>query len=298
MKKYILLAILLSSGLILQAQDDGEIDEGYGPKKGDITVEMQFGRSNVINGGLTVPSAPGNNSNWRVLANSPYANNITLDNNQNTFVNMIGVKGGYYITDKISAVLAGAVRMDYTPGQPNVPGFIDSGQPNAAWIPAYAAIPEQNSTLLNAVIGGEYTFSTKMERVFPYVGLHIPFYYARESQYDPTINDIDVTSTPGSSTNDGYSTTINQGSSSGAFNNTVVDLGTRTGEIFGYGLQIAAGVDYYLMEGFYFGFEIRPASYIYAYSASKPGPGLELQESNTNTYSFFTQPFMKLGFKF
>lgn len=275
MKKYILLTMLLSFGLLVQAQDDGEVDEGYGPKKGDITVEMQFGRSNIINGGLTVPSAPGNNTNWRVAANSPYANNISLENNQNTFVNMIGVKGGYYLSDKVSLILAGAVRMDYTPGQSNVPGFI-SGPNNGAWIPAYAAIPEQNSTLLNAVIGSEYTFSTKMERVFPYIGLHVPFYYARESQYDPTIADnVDASNT-----------------------NAVYDLGTRTGEIFGFGVQLAAGVDYYLMEGFYFGFEIRPASYIYAYSASKPGPGLELQESNTNTYSFFTQPFMKLGFKF
>lgn len=281
MKKYILLAMLLSAGLLVQAQDDGDVDEGYGPKKGDITVEMQFGRSNIINGGLTVPSAPGNNSSWTVAANSPYANNISLTDNQNTFVNMIGIKGGYYITDKISLILAGAVRMDYTPGQANVPGFINSTS-NAAWIPAYAAIPEQNSTLLNAVIGGEYTFSTEMERVFPYVGVHVPFYYARESQYDPTITDADIEGATGSN----------------ALSNNVVDLGTRTGEIFGWGVQLAAGVDYYLMEGFYFGFEIRPASYIYAYSASKPGPGLELQESNTNTYSFFTQPFMKLGFKF
>lgn len=275
MKKYILLTMLLSFGLLVQAQDDGDVDEGYGPKKGDITVEMQFGRSNIINEGLTVPSAPGSNSSWAVAANSPYANNISLQNNQNTFVNMIGVKGGYYLSDKVSLILAGAVRMDYTPGQANVPGFI-SGNNNAAWIPAYAAIPEQNSTLLNAVIGSEYTFSTKMERVFPYIGLHVPFYYARESQYDPTISDDVDSSNP----------------------NAILDLGTRTGEIFGFGLQIAAGVDYYLMEGFYFGFEIRPASYIYAYSASKPGPGLELQQSNTNTYSFFTQPFMKLGFKF
>ncbi len=281
MKKYILLTMLLSFGLLVQAQDDGEVDEGYGPKKGDVTVEMQFGRSNILNQGLYVPTAPGNNTSWTVAGNSPYANNVSIKNNENTFVNMIGVKGGYYLTDKISLILAGAVRMDYTPGQANVPGFINSGQSNGGWIPAYASIPEQNSTLMNAVIGGEYTFATKMERVFPYVGLHVPFYYARESQYDPTIQDADI-----------------NGSTGGQTNNSVYDLGTRTGEIFGWGVQIAAGVDYYLMEGFYFGFEIRPASYIYAYSASKPGPGLELQESNTNTYSFFTQPFMKLGFKF
>lgn len=284
MKKYILLfGFLFCLVSMTWAQDDGELDEGYGPKAGDWTVEMQYGRSNVINSGLTLPSAPGNSgATWTVQANSPYANNITLTDNGNNFTNMIGLKGRYYVSDKISTILSGALRMDYTPGQPNVPGFI-SGESNAGWIPAYAAIPEQSSTLMNVNIGGEYTFSTEMRRVFPYIGVHVPFYYARQSEYDPTIEGADI--------NGSTQTTVQDP-------NLIIDLGTRTGEIFAFGAQIVAGVDYYLMEGFYFGLEIRPASYIYAYSASKPGPGLELQQSNTNTYSFFTQPFMKIGFKF
>lgn len=269
--------MLFISALAVSAQDDGDIDEGYGPKKGDITLEMQFGRSNVITDGVTLPSAPGSRSTWTVNNNTPTANNVTLDRNLNTFTNMIGVKGGYYISDQISLILSGAIRMDYTPGQPNIPGFINNGQPNAVWIPAYAAIPEQNSTLLNVNIGGEYHFDTDLDRVWPYVGLHVPFYYSRTSEYDPTISEEE---------------------SLANLSGAILDLGSRTGEVFGFGAQIVAGVDYYLMEGFYFGIEIRPASYIYAYSASKPGPGLELQESNTNTYSFFTQPFLKIGFKF
>ena len=275
MKKYTLLfGFLFCLVSLAWAQDDGELDEGYGPKAGDVTVEMQFGRANILTEGLMLPGAPGNaGGNWRVAANSPFAEMIDLDGNQ--WSNMVGVKGRYYVSDNIATVLAGALRMDFTPGQTNVPGFI-GGNSNAGWIPAYAAIPEQSSTLMTAVIGGEYTFNTEIRRVFPYLGVHVPFYYARNSEFDPTVNDGANVQDP----------------------NLIVDLGTRTAEVFGFGAQIVGGVDFYAMEGLYFGFEIRPVSYIYAYSASKPGPGLELQQSNTNTYSFFTQPFLKFGFKF
>ena len=57
-------------------------------------------------------------------------------------------------------------------------------------------------------------------------------------------------------------------------------------------------VDYFLMEGFYFGVEIKPVNYLYTYNAKKPGPGLEILDAKSNTFSFFTQPFLKLGFKF
>lgn len=281
MKKIILLAMLLSASvLVVSAQDDGKMDEGYAPKAGDFTFSMLYGRSNIMNQGLTVPTAPGSNSNWSVGNNSPYANQISLTDN--SFVNMIGVETRYYVSDRIATTLSGAVRMDYTPGQVNIPGVISPGSPNASWIPALASIPEQNSTLLNVNIGAQYLFNTKVSRVFPYLGLTVPFYYAQQSQYDPAINDVALTT----------------GGNNAATSGLVVDLGTRTGEIFGFGVQIAGGIDYYLMDGFYFGFEIRPASWVYAYSASKAGPGLELQQSNTNTFSFFTQPFMKLGFKF
>lgn len=297
MKKYTLLVMLLSCAMFVFAQDDGDIDEGYGPKKGDWTVEMQFGRGNTLSM-PTLPIAAGyaSGSAWVVDANSPYANNIDLNSNSST--NMVGVKGGYFITDKIALTLSGALRMDYTPEQANVPGFIQASAPNAAWIPAYAAIPEQNNTMLFTTIGGEYTFSTELERFFPYVGVHIPFFYNRRSAYDPTIGPDFVNSDNGIGTPGSPGNPSGHDSGSIADPNLIVDLGTRHGEVFGFGTQLVAGANYYIMEGFYFGFEIRPVSYVYAYAASKPGPGLETQESNTNTYSFFTQPFMKIGFKF
>ena len=69
-------------------------------------------------------------------------------------------------------------------------------------------------------------------------------------------------------------------------------------EGFGFGAQAVGGVDYYLMEGLYFGFEIKPVSYIYSYSAKYPAPGLEALEADNHTISFFSQSFLKVGFRF
>lgn len=282
MKKITLLAIMLFASVLVFAQDDGKMDEGYAPKAGDFTFQMMFGRANVMSTGLVLPTAPGGNANWTVGNNTPFANNIDLD--KNPVSNMIGVETRYYVSDRIATTLSGVVRLDHTPGQVNIPGVINPGAPNASWIPAYASIPEQSSTLLNVNIGAQYLFNTKVSRLFPYVGLTVPFYYVQRTQYDPAINDVALAA-------------ATAGNNAGT-NNLIVDLGRRAGEIFGFGVQAAAGVDYYLLDGFYFGFEIKPISYIYAYSASKPGPGLELQQSNTNTFSFMTQPFLKVGFKF
>jgi len=110
----------------------------------------------------------------------------------------------------------------------------------------------------------------------PYAGLTIPFYYGRRSMYDPTINDALDPTDPG----------------------YIVDVGVRHGEIVGFGVQAVAGVDYYLMEGFYFGFELKPISYQYARLEQFPGPGLPTLQSNNTTFSFFSQTFLKIGFRF
>lgn len=298
------------------AQDDGDIDEGYRPKKGDITAAILFGRANVVNQGITLPKAAGTGS-WVVGNNTPQAGNISLENNLVT--NMIGVEGRYFFADNISAKASGGVIITYTPGQPNIPGYISNG-PNATWLPAYASIPEQGRTDLNINIGGEYGFDSKLDRVYPWVELRVPFYYTRVSEYDPAILDdlrgggsvygyLNGGGTAGGVDElDGSFDGIEQGSTgdpnagyqnANSVSSTVIyDLGVRTGEIFAVGVQLNAGVDYYLMEGLFMGLEIKPASWIYAYSASKPGPGLELQQSNTNTFAWLTQPVFKLGFKF
>jgi outer membrane protein W len=277
MKKYTILAwmLLVTLGCVY-AQDTttgttGSSDAAdYAPAAGDITGAILLGRGNYLNSGLAVPASA--NLSWTVPGTAPYNN--TLDPNSNDITNMVGAEVRYFLMDNIALKLSGGAIIRNTPSQTNVPGFVDSNTNNAAWIPAYAAVQADNRVDMNINLGGEYHFTSKYSRLFPYAGVTIPFYYARQSYYDPTIN-------------------LNGGG-----NISIVDVGVRSAEIVGFGGQLVGGVDYYLMEGFYFGFEIKPVSVVYAYSVKSPGPGLEAGEAENTAWSFFSQPFLKFGFRF
>jgi outer membrane protein W len=289
MKKYTILAwmLLVTLGCVY-AQDatttttttttTGSGDAAdYAPAAGDISASIIFGRGNFLNGNLgssVTPTAGSSQSSWTVPGYAPYNN--TVDPNSNDITNIVGAEVRYFLMDNIALKLSGGAIIRNTPAQTNVPGFIDTDANNAAWIPAYAAVVADNKVDVNINLGGEYHFTSKYSRLYPWAGLTIPFYYARQSFYDPTIVDP--------SDDDG---TID-----------VLDVGVRSAEIVGFGAQAVGGVDYYLMEGFYIGFEIKPISLVYAYSVKSPGPGLEAGKADNTTVSFFSQPFFKVGFRF
>lgn len=275
MKKFtILLSMLLVTLGCVYAQDSSSerssSDGNYAPAAGDISAAILLGRGNFLNTGLAVPTIA--NPNWTVPGTAPYAN--VVDGNNNPMTNIVGVEVRYFLTDNIAIKLSGGGIIRNTPARDNIPGVI-SGNNNATWIPAYAAVEADNRVDANVNLGGEYHFATRVSRLFPYVGVTIPFYYARQSYYNPTI------------------TYQGDGNEAGA-----VDVGVRSAEIIGFGGQLAGGVDYYLMEGLYFGFEVKPVSMIYAYNQKLPAPGLEFGEADNTTWSFFSQTFFKLGFKF
>jgi hypothetical protein len=281
MKKYTIIVLMLLGTLgCVYAQDTSTTstsssDGDYAPAAGDISAAILFGRGNFLNTGLDVPTVP--NSSWTVPGTAPYAN--TVEANENPVTNIVGGEVRYFLMDNIALKLSGGAIIRNTPARANVPGIIESGTNNATWIPAYAAVEADNKVDANVNIGGEYHFTTKYSRLYPYAGVTIPFYYARRSLYNPTIN---------------YST----GGSSSGYDQAVVDVGVRSAEIVGFGGQIVGGVDYYLMEGLYFGFEIKPVSVVYAYSNKIAAPGLESGQADNTTWSFFSQTFFKVGFRF
>jgi outer membrane protein W len=278
MRKYSLIAVLLLSFGFAVAQDSGSAaassssSEDYAPTAGDISGAILFGRGNFLTTGLDV--APSPNNSWTVPGSAPYNN--TVDVSDNEITNMVGVEVRYFLLDNIALKLSGGAILRNTPARTNIPGFVDSGTNSAAWIPAYASVVADNRADVNINLGGEYHFSSKYSRLFPYAGVTIPFYYGRRSNYNPTIAD-------GTSPNDPLQ---------------ITDIGVRHTEIVGFGGQVVGGVDYYLLEGLYFGFEIKPIGVVYAYSVKSPGPGLEVGEAENTTWSFFSQPFFKVGFRF
>jgi len=187
----------------------------------------------------------------------------TVESNSNSITNMVGAEGRYYIEDNFAISFSGGAILRNTPGQLAI-----ASVPSTA-VPAYSAVVANERIDATVSIGGQWLFKTKNERLFPYVGFALPFNYARQSKFQQ----IDT-------------------------NLAIVDLGARHTEIIAFGLQAVAGVDYYIAKDVFFGFDIKPVSYSYAYSVKSPGPGLLTLESDTSTVSFFAQFSFKLGFKF
>ncbi|GAA4315347.1 hypothetical protein GCM10023115_27010 [Pontixanthobacter gangjinensis] len=272
MKKIITYGILLFGILGATAQQIEEIDttDIYAPVGGDFSISVLFGRGNFFDTGLMAPSSPV--VNWTVEGEGPYADMI--DPNENDASNMVGVEGRFFLSNRFALKLSGGAIFRNTPSRSNIESFTNfEEENNQVWIPNYASVESDKRTDLNFNLGAELHFDSRFKRVSPYVGFTFPFYYARRSAYDPAV--ITQANEP-----------------------VIVDIGERHTEVFGVGAQIIGGVDFHLMEGLYMGAEVKPVSYLYAYSQKSPGPGLENLEANSNTFSFFGQTFLKLGFKF
>lgn len=270
MKKYLILCFIFALTLSVNAQDKDsnhvctanccDAKSKFAPQRGDFTAAMVFGRGAYLNGGLVVP-----NSNSTVPGDSGFDN--TVDNNSNSITNMIGAEGRYYVGKKFALTLSGGAILRNTPAVLPIPGV-----PNTN-VPAYAGVDASENVSINATVGGQWMFTTKNERLFPYLGFAIPFDYARQSLFTQVSIDNN--------------------------NNIVVtDLGPRHADLTAFGVQAVAGVDYYVAKDVFLGFDVKPVSYTYIASVKTPGPGLFNLESENNTVSFFAQFSFKLGFKF
>lgn len=277
MKKYLILCFILALTLTsVNAQDKDSnhscktdsccvVADKFAPQKGDFTTAMVFGRGAYLNGGLVVPS-----SYSSVSGTAAFANDVSA--NENDITNMVGAEARYYVKNNFAITLSGGAIIRNTPARLAIPSVTDVA--GNVLIQAYDAVVADESISANVSLGGQWVLNTKSERLVPYLGFALPFDYARQSLYDPTI------------------TVDNAG------NPTITDLGARHVDISAFGVQAVAGVDYYITKDVFFGFDMKPVSYNYAVSVKTPGPGLMNLEAETNTVSFFAQFSFKLGFKF
>lgn len=270
MKKYLILCFILTFALTsVNAQDKDSKNHDcencdqsakFAPKKGDFTAAMVFGRGAYLNGGLTVPSSN--------IVSGETAYDNTVNANNNSITNMVGAEGRYYVGNKFALTLSGGAILRNNPGVLPIPGV-----PNTN-VPTYAGVDASENVSVNLTVGAQWMFTTKNERLFPYLGFALPFDYARQSLFTEVIIDDN--------------------------NNITLPalLGTRQADISAFGVQAVAGVDYYIAKDLFFGFDIKPVSYTYIASVKTPGSGLLNLETENNTVSFFAQYSFKLGFKF
>jgi outer membrane protein OmpA-like peptidoglycan-associated protein/outer membrane protein W len=231
---------------------EGSVDNLFGPRKGDFTGRLLLGKGSYLNR-LNNPT-----DNGTVGANTPSA---LVSPNHNP-VNMIGVEMGYYLSNRWALTLTGGTILSNTPSQLGIPAAGD--------LPEYSAVIADENIDVNVTVGAQYLFKTESKKLFPFIGVSVPYNYARRSMYDPTI------------TVDG----------------DIRDLGVGHTETNSFGIQAVAGVDYYFTEELFMGVRIVPMAYNYAYSSTLPRPGLPVLEADNFSASFFVQPSISLGFNF
>lgn len=267
MKKYILITLLSLSGFAAMSQNDKEMvvsnqTDAYKPQKGSYTVSLLMGRGSYIEQGGTYVG-----SSHQVSGQAPYAN--TINSNDNSLMNMAGVEGKYFISDKMALSLNGGFTFRTTPSSVNIPAILDDN--NAVVVPAYQSIIGEDKYSLHAALGLQWYLKLKSPKLVPYVGFSLPIDYTRTSSFDPTI-DLSNTS-------------------------SISNLGLSHVELLGVGVQAVAGLDYYLTKEMFIGFDVKPLSYNYLTNTKKKNAGTLGRKASNSTFSFFGQYFFKIGFK-
>lgn len=254
--------------------------DGFGPAAGDISVSLQLGRAESFDN-LHYVNSPINNNGYYYMS-APHA--TTVSSSSNSMVNMIGVEGKYFITNQIAVRFSGMGMIDLTPAQDAVPGLnlynlvdyqtqqqlIAAGVDDVV-LPTYSSIESSVTHRFVGNIGGDYYFAVESRRVNPYVGAMVSFNYARNQFYAP---DSDPYTAAGA------------------------ELSSRFFETYGFGGSAVGGVDYYVAEGMFIGFEIKAFSYLYSVNKMMPIAGVETYDADNHSIGIFSNPMFKIGFKF
>lgn len=323
------LCILLLSVCIvapLAAQHHSKVDASFAPKKGQWQVSAVIGHNQMFDQGMEY-LLPTYYTNWGngVDFNNPiglgYGNTINqsedpgmylnLGNlNSNNLVNLIGIQGKYFLTDRWDVNLMFSMNINATPSK----DFIE-GDHTVQSMPIQD-VKYMEGRIENAwtvALGSNYYFNTKNERINLYVGGVLGWQMGRIATKSPytgetfTPADEDVTGdedmdTPGLPDLPQVPGDDQSGITTGDNEAVEEDVqlyvpSSRAGQIFGLRAGAVAGIEYSLAKGLVFGFEVQPVSYRYDHIQICP-KGQAAYKVGHHSIGLFATPNLKIGFRF
>lgn len=323
------LCILLLSVCIvapLAAQHHSKVDASFAPKKGQWQVSAVIGHNQMFDQGMEY-LLPTYYTNWGngVDFNNPiglgYGNTINqsedpgmylnLGNlNSNNLVNLIGIQGKYFLTDRWDVNLMFSMNINATPSK----DFIE-GDHTVQSMPIQD-VKYMEGRIENAwtvALGSNYYFNTKNERINLYVGGVLGWQMGRIATKSPytgetfTPADEDVTGdedmdTPGLPDLPQVPGDDQSGITTGDNEAVEEDVqlyvpSSRAGQIFGLRAGAVAGIEYSLAKGLVFGFEVQPVSYRYDHIQICP-KGSAAYKVGHHSIGLFATPNLKIGFRF
>lgn len=319
------------------AQHHSKVDASFAPKKGQWQVSAVIGNNQMFNQNMEylLPTYY-TYSNWNGSGNASFNNPVGLgdvyldsDNmsndpgiylnlgnlNSNSLVNLIGIQGKYFLTDRWDVNLMFSMNINATPSKDFIEG--DYTVPTMP-IQDYKYVEGRIENAWTVAMGSNYYFNTKNERINLYVGGVLGWQMGRIATTSPYTGETFVPEdeeTSGSGVvipdfPDGFPTPPsgdleedgNLGIGTGDDEKVEEDVqlyvpNSRAGQIFGLRVGAVAGIEYSLAKGLVFGFEVQPVSYRYDHIQICP-KGSAAYKVGHHSIGLFATPNLKIGFRF
>ncbi len=206
--------------------------------------------------------------------------------NYNPIVNLAGIQGKVFLTNRFALNAMFAMQIDVTPQRDYIEGinlestsYSSSSSYGSGLLAGRHSVVEgrlTNKYLVN--VGADYYFNNCNGRLFPYIGLLGGFQHARVQAYLPYT---------------GIEVSVEEG---GTDPLELYALDRRAGEAYAISGAITAGVEYNFLPGMNIALEVRPFNYYYSairmYADGQEFNAYEMQ------FKFFAFPQLKIGFRF
>lgn len=323
-KKLCILLLSVASVAPIAAQQYSSSDASFAPKKGQWQVSAVIGNNQMFNqdmsyllptywdaqNGFTQDVGLGNSFTNPNMSTDPgmYLNLGNL--NSNSLVNLIGIQGKYFLTDRWDVNLMFSMNINATPKKDYIEGdYTVEEMP----IMASRYMEGRISNAWNVAIGSNYYFNTKNERINLYVGGLLGWQMGRietvtpyTGEYYDDSNDYqnsdgtNIGTGQGTGETDGPDIGFGDGETNMEEGKDPVQLYTpnsRAGQIFGLKVAGVAGIEYSLSPGLILGFEVQPVAYRYDHIQICP-KGQAAYKVGHHNINFFATPNLKIGFRF
>lgn len=312
-KKLCILLLSVASVAPITAQQYSSSDASFAPKKGQWQVSAVIGNNQMFDQSMNylLPNYWSPTNQYPQVGLGGYGQQssdpgvyLNLGNlNSNSLVNLIGIQGKYFLTDRWDVNLMFSMNINATPKKDYIDGdYTIENMP----IMASKYMEGRISNAWNVAVGSNYYFNTKNERINLYVGGLLGWqmgrietttpYTGETFTEDEEVIQIDDPSHPD------YNSPYNEYGP-----NYDPDLVTesvqlytpnsRAGQIFGLKVAGVAGIEYSLSPGLILGFEVQPVAYRYDHIQICP-KGQAAYKVGHHNINFFATPNLKIGFRF
>lgn len=312
-KKLCILLLSVASVAPITAQQYSSSDASFAPKKGQWQVSAVIGNNQMFDQSMNylLPNYWSPTNQYPQVGLGGYGQQssdpgvyLNLGNlNSNSLVNLIGIQGKYFLTDRWDVNLMFSMNINATPKKDYIDGdYTIENMP----IMASKYMEGRISNAWNVAVGSNYYFNTKNERINLYIGGLLGWQMGRIETTTPYTGEtftedeeliqIDDPSHPD------YNSPYNEYGP-----NYDPDLVTesvqlytpnsRAGQIFGLKVAGVAGIEYSLSPGLILGFEVQPVAYRYDHIQICP-KGQAAYKVGHHNINFFATPNLKIGFRF